>query len=186
LQRVSSRAGLPGRAARQQSPLIQFSVLCRRYLAAIAADRPYLISLIVLPVVPSLLARAVPGSDGLSTAAGGKQPAQLLLVLIMGGALMGSAAAVRELVKERAIYRRERASGLSLGAYLSSKVAVLGVLTGIQAGRPPTSGAHCRPPRAIARPLFVSHKCDIIDSRRLGSAPLLQNPSTYCRAHYGE
>lgn len=40
---------------------------------------------------------------------------QLLLVLINGGALMGAAASVRELVKERAIYRRERAIGLRDG-----------------------------------------------------------------------
>ncbi|MCW2718711.1 ATP-binding cassette domain-containing protein, partial [Pseudonocardia sp.] len=133
MQRVSPRAAAPAAAPRQQSPLVQFSVLCRRYLAVIAADRPYLLSLAVLPIVLSGLARAVPGSDGLSTAAGGRQPPQLLLVLIMGGALMGSAAAVRELVKERGIYQRERATGLSMGAYLGSKLAVLGILTGIQA-----------------------------------------------------
>lgn len=46
---------------------------------------------------------------------------------------MGAAAAVRELVKERPIYRRERAIGLSIGAYLASKVLVLGVVVGMQA-----------------------------------------------------
>ncbi|GAA1270850.1 hypothetical protein GCM10009609_37460 [Pseudonocardia aurantiaca] len=132
-QRVSPKTASPGPAPRQQSPLSQFSILCRRYFAVIAADRPYLASLAVLPVLLSLLARAMPGGGGLSTAAGGQQPPQLLLVLVMGGILMGSSAAVRELVKERAIYRRERATGLSLAAYLSSKVAVLGLLTGIQA-----------------------------------------------------
>jgi hypothetical protein len=64
---------------------------------------------------------------------GDPQPRQLLLVLVIGAALMGAAASVRELVKERPIYRRERAIGLSLGAYLASKVVVLGVVTGLQA-----------------------------------------------------
>jgi hypothetical protein len=51
----------------------------------------------------------------------------------MSGSLMGSAAAVRELVKERAIFLRERAVGLSLTAYLASKLAVVGAIAGIQA-----------------------------------------------------
>jgi len=127
----------PHGAPRQQHSLTQFAVLCRRYVAVIAADRAYAISLVVLPLVLSLLARAVPGSAGLSVSNGiageDPQPRQLLLVLIIGAALMGAAAAVRELVKERAIYRRERAIGLSLGAYLASKILVLGVITGVEA-----------------------------------------------------
>ena len=122
---------------RQQRSLIQFWVLCRRYLAVIGSDRPYAIFLIVLPLVLSLLARAVPGSAGLSVSVAATtddpQPQQLLLVLIIGACLMGSAAAVRELVKERAIYRRERAIGLTIGAYVASKVVVLTVITGLQA-----------------------------------------------------
>jgi hypothetical protein len=55
------------------------------------------------------------------------------LILIIGATLMGTAAAMRELVKERPIYRRERAIGLSAGAYLASKMLVLTVITGLQA-----------------------------------------------------
>ena len=126
-----------GAAPPQQRAMTQFAVLCRRYLAVIASDRQYSIFLIVLPLVLSLLARAVPGSAGLSVSAaaasGDPQPQQLLLVLIIGACLMGSAASVRELVKERPIYRRERSIGLSVGAYLASKIVVLAVLTGLQA-----------------------------------------------------
>ncbi len=118
---------------RQQSRWAQFAVLCRRYLSVIAADRPYLVFLAVLPAVLSLLARATPGSDGLSVAARTGQPRQLLLILVLGAALMGSAAAVRELVKEKPIYQRERAAGLSLTAYLGSKLAVLAGITALQA-----------------------------------------------------
>lgn len=128
---------LPGGSPRQQGPMAQLAVLFRRYVAVIASDRQYAISLAVLPLVMSLLARAVPGSSGLSVAAAMKSqartPNQLLIVLIIGAALMGAAASVRELVKERPIYQRERAIGLSIGAYLVSKVLVLVVITGLQA-----------------------------------------------------
>ena len=57
----------------------------------------------------------------------------VLLTLVICACLAGSTNSVRELVKERAIYERERAAGLSSGAYLWSKLIVLGVLTAVQA-----------------------------------------------------
>lgn len=66
----------------------------------------------------SLLARAMP-SESLSVLQGETQPGELLLVLIMGGSLMGSAAAERESADERA-------------AYLGSKVSVLSAACGAQ------------------------------------------------------
>lgn len=125
------------RPARQQSPFTQFGVLCRRYAAVIAADKQYALFLLALPLVLSLLSRAVPGESGLSATAaamnGDPQTRQLLLVLVMGATLMGTAASIRELVKERAIYRRERAIGLSIPAYFASKLVLLGVVTALQA-----------------------------------------------------
>jgi ABC-type multidrug transport system ATPase subunit/pSer/pThr/pTyr-binding forkhead associated (FHA) protein len=122
---------------RQQGALTQLAVLARRYLAVVTSDRQYAISLVVLPIMLSLLARVVPGSAGLSVAAAqphlDTQPAQLLLVLVIGAGLMGAAASVRELVKERPVYRRERAIGVSIGAYLTSKILVLAGITGLQA-----------------------------------------------------
>jgi ABC-type transport system involved in multi-copper enzyme maturation permease subunit len=52
---------------------------------------------------------------------------------------------VRELVKERAIYSRERAAGLSAGAYLFSKLLVLGLITGVQAAVLVTLGVVGKP-----------------------------------------
>ena len=57
----------------------------------------------------------------------------LLLLLVLGAAFMGAAASILELVKERAIYERERSVGVSNSAYLASKVIVLGVITALQA-----------------------------------------------------
>ncbi len=116
----------------------QFRLHCHRYVAVIAADRRYLALLGALPLLLSLLSHVVPGSTGYSvdSAAGiaaEPQPRLLLMVLMMGGALMGIAVSLRELVKERPIHLRERAVGLSVGAYLGSKLAVLGAICVVQA-----------------------------------------------------
>ncbi|WP_310772104.1 FHA domain-containing protein [Mycobacterium sp. Z3061] len=120
----------------QQSPLAQFAILSRRYLAVIAADRQYTLFLLALPLLLSLFTYAVPGDAGLSLADAitqqSKQPTQLLVLLIIGGALMGCAGSIREIVKEQAIYRREHGIGLSGGAYLASKLVVLGAISGLQ------------------------------------------------------
>jgi ABC transport system ATP-binding/permease protein len=120
----------------QQGAFSQFVTLCRRYLAVIAADRQYAVTLLLLPLLLSLFAHAVPGAYGLSEAAAARnrstQPSQLLVLLIVGGALMGCAASIREIVKERAIYQREHGIGLSRRAYLASKLVVLTALTSLQ------------------------------------------------------
>lgn len=125
-----------GKAVAQQSAVAQFGILCRRYWAVIAADRQYAMFLLALPLLLSLFAYAVPGSAGLSLAKAieerSTQPSQLLVLLIIGGALMGCATSIREIVKERAIYQREHGIGLSGGAYLASKLVVLGLLTSVQ------------------------------------------------------
>ncbi|HKS46901.1 MAG TPA: FHA domain-containing protein [Amycolatopsis sp.] len=118
---------------RQQSAFRQFQVLCRRTFAVLKADRQYAIFLAALPVLLSGLVYAVPSPPGLSAATGAPDPPQLLLVMVVSATLMGAAVSIRDLVKERAIYRRERAIGLSLPAYLGAKLVVLGVVTSAQA-----------------------------------------------------
>ncbi len=51
---------------------------------------------------------------------------QRLIVLLVSACLMGTAIAIRELVGERSIFRREYAVGLSPGVYFLSKMLVLG------------------------------------------------------------
>jgi ABC transport system ATP-binding/permease protein len=123
----------PARPPRQQGRFAQLGTLCRRYLAVIASERSYLAVLGILPVVVGALIRAVPSAHGLAGPPGQNADASsLLLTLIIGAVFVGAANAVRELVKERAIYRRERAAGLSAGVYLLSKILILGFLTGVQ------------------------------------------------------
>ncbi|GAA2992662.1 ABC transporter ATP-binding protein [Streptomyces fulvorobeus] len=106
----------------------QLSTLVRRYAAALSADRTFLIIMIALPFVMGAMARALAGSE-----LNRETAMNALLILCVGGVLTGAANAVRELVKERVIYQRERAVGLSRSAYLMSKVVVLGVITVLQA-----------------------------------------------------
>jgi ABC-type multidrug transport system ATPase subunit len=126
----------PAKPVRQQSAFAQFVTLSRRYLAVIAADRQYSVTLLLLPLLLSLFAHAVPGNAGLSISKGielrSTQPSQLLVLLIIGGALMGCASSIREIVKERAIYQREHGIGLSRSAYMFSKLVVLTVITSLQ------------------------------------------------------
>ncbi|MEV8094466.1 FHA domain-containing protein [Kitasatospora sp. NPDC085879] len=106
----------------------QVSTLVRRYATALTADRTFLAVMIALPFVMGVMARALAGKklaeDSIFNA---------LLILCVGAVLTGAANSVRELVKERVIYQRERAVGLSRSAYLCSKIIVLGTVTVIQA-----------------------------------------------------
>lgn len=141
---AGTRATPPPPPPRQQPVAAQFWVLCRRYLAVIAADRGYALFLALLPLVLSVFVKLTPSDSGLaepppppyralSGAVGSNGPPTILLVLVMACAFMGFSASFRELVKERAIFRREQAIGVSLLAYLGSKFAVLGVITAAQA-----------------------------------------------------
>ncbi|MFE7705142.1 FHA domain-containing protein [Streptomyces sp. NPDC057486] len=106
----------------------QLWTLVRRYAAALSADRTFLAIMIALPFVMGAMTRALAGSRLTQDTA-----INALLILCVGGVLTGAANAVRELIKERAIYQRERAVGLSRSAYLMSKVVVLGTVTVLQA-----------------------------------------------------
>ncbi|KOU69179.1 ABC transporter ATPase [Streptomyces sp. MMG1533] len=113
---------------RPRSRGAQLGTLARRYTAALAADRTFLAIMIALPFVMGAMGRALAGSKLTQETA-----MNALLILCVGGVLTGAANAVRELVKERVIYQRERAVGLSRSAYLMSKVVVLGTITVLQA-----------------------------------------------------
>ncbi|MFE3028064.1 FHA domain-containing protein [Nocardia tengchongensis] len=117
----------------RQSKLSQLSTLCRRYLAVIASDRSYLALLGVMPLLLGGLVAAVPAGAGFTGAPGTNEDASTkLMILVFGACFVGTGNAIREIVKEQTIYRRERAAGLSAGVYLMSKVLVLGVITVLQ------------------------------------------------------
>jgi ABC-type multidrug transport system ATPase subunit/pSer/pThr/pTyr-binding forkhead associated (FHA) protein len=115
-----------------RSRLAQLAILCRRYTTLIAADRGFLISLAIAPLVFGGLVRLLAGGQGLVGARNINAETTLLFLALIA-VLGGAAGSVRELIKERAMYVRERTAGLSAGAYLLSKVTVLGLITGLQA-----------------------------------------------------
>jgi energy-coupling factor transporter ATP-binding protein EcfA2 len=117
---------------RSQNRLDQLSTLVRRYVAVIASDRNYVGVIALLPIILGGLIRAIPDPGGLTGTSNGNA-IQVLLILVMAACLIGVANAVRELVKERSIYTRERAAGLSPGAYLWSKLVILGLIIAVQA-----------------------------------------------------
>lgn len=126
----------------------QLSTLVARNAAVVMADRLLLGMLLLLPLVLGGLSRLVPGSNGLSidatreqltgadgtttTVFDGAEATQRLVVLIVAACLMGTAIAIRELVGERPIFRREYAVGLSPGTYFVSKLLVLGSAAFVQ------------------------------------------------------
>ncbi|MFI9202395.1 FHA domain-containing protein [Streptomyces sp. NPDC053048] len=107
----------------------QLWTLMRRYVMALSADRTFLAIMIALPFLTGGMARLSAGTRFASA----DKANTVMLILCVGGVLTGAANAVRELVKERVIYRRERAVGLSRSAYVMSKILVLGVITVVQA-----------------------------------------------------
>jgi len=119
---------------RARNHLSQLSTLVRRYLAVIASDKGYLATLAIAPLALAIILRAASSSQGLVGGPHGNANAITVLdILAIGACFIGTLNAVREIVKEKSIYTRERAAGLSAGAYLWSKLLVLGALSAIQA-----------------------------------------------------
>lgn len=127
------RRGAANQAKDPVGPLREFTTLSLRMFTVIAADRGFLLFLLGLPMVLALLSHAVPGQTGLGPPDGFSLEAQrLLVVLVVGAAFMGISSSIREIVNESVIYQRERAVGLSPGAYLASKFVVLGIINVVQ------------------------------------------------------
>jgi ABC-type multidrug transport system ATPase subunit len=106
----------------------QLGTLVRRYAAVLGSDRTFLLVMIALPFIMGAMARALAGGRLARDTA-----MNALLILCVGAVLTGAANAVRELVKERVVYQRERAVGLPRSAYLMSKIVVLGTISVVQA-----------------------------------------------------
>ncbi|WP_202232956.1 FHA domain-containing protein [Actinacidiphila reveromycinica] len=130
---------IPYQAARPPKPQgwgSQLVTLIRRYLSVILSDRGFIGLMVILPAVLGVVSILIPADNGLGF---GKPPyfqnkdaGTILMILAVGACFAGSANSVRELIKERVIYERERAVGLSRSAYLMSKVIVLGLITALQ------------------------------------------------------
>ncbi|MFI1069677.1 FHA domain-containing protein [Streptomyces puniciscabiei] len=117
----------------------QLVTLIRRYASVIASDRGFIALMFLLPAVLGVVSTLIPAEYGLGlgpakTHFTNRDGSTILLILAVGACFAGAANSVRELIKERVIYERERATGLSRSAYLMSKVIVLGAITMLQGG----------------------------------------------------
>ena len=94
----------------------------------IISDRGYFAFLALLPFIMGVLSLSVPGTVGFGVpdpmGNAPNEPGQILVLLNVGAIFMGTALTVRDLIGERAIFRREQAVGLSTTAYLLAKVGV--------------------------------------------------------------
>ncbi|MFD5063301.1 MULTISPECIES: FHA domain-containing protein [unclassified Streptomyces] len=124
------------RPPKPQGWMTQLWTLIRRYVSVIASDKGFMGLMVILPAVLGIVSVVIPADFGLAPP---KPPSKfngdagtIMLILAVGMCFSGAANSVRELIKERVIYERERATGLSRSAYLMSKVIVLGVITAIQ------------------------------------------------------
>ena len=110
------------------SLLRQFSTIARRQMRLIVSDRGYFVFLAVLPFIMGVLSLSVPGTVGFGVpdpmGNAPNEPGQILVLLNVGAIFMGTALTVRDLIGERAIFRREQAVGLSTTAYLLAKVCI--------------------------------------------------------------
>jgi ABC transport system ATP-binding/permease protein len=103
----------------------QFVVLCQRYLDTIWRDKRTSILLFALAPVLGLLDFIIWRRDVLSLQTGNATRASLMLFMsCIVGILVGTITSVREIVKEDAVYRRERMVGLKVMPYIASKVLI--------------------------------------------------------------
>ncbi len=125
------------RPPKPQSWGSQLWTLIRRYVSVIVSDKGFIGLMLILPAVLGIVSTVIPADSGLGFGPEksrliNKDSGTILLILAVGACFSGAANSVRELIKERVIYERERATGLSRSAYLMSKVIVLGFITALQ------------------------------------------------------
>ena len=124
-----------GANVQRTSALRQFFVLLHRNADILVRDRSNLITVILQAIVTATLITILFPHGAFSVdIARGDPPltVTILFILTAGGIFIGLSNAVKELIKEVNVYRRERAVNLKIGSYIGSKYAVLGLLGAIQ------------------------------------------------------
>ena len=110
----------------------QLAILVRRYVDIIRSDRRMVALLAMQGPLLGAILWAVLRPNSLTFPGPGS--ATVALFLAVSVTWVGTAAATREIVTEQHIFRQERGTGLSVGAYVASKALTLAALTIVQAG----------------------------------------------------
>lgn len=112
--------------------LRQLAIIVRRQIALTFADRGLLAYLALQAFGLAVLYLVTFSPNSLSTRHG--DTATLIVwLLAVGATWLGVSNAIREIVKERPIYRRERSTGLAIAPYVAGKAVFLGALTALEA-----------------------------------------------------
>jgi ABC-type multidrug transport system ATPase subunit/pSer/pThr/pTyr-binding forkhead associated (FHA) protein len=125
--RAARRAGLAATKTKVKRPSAfrQFLVLTARYLDIMRTDRVnLLLMLLIAPVLGSMDLIAWPREVYDPVEGDASRVMVMLFMAAIIPFLIGALSSVREIVKEKAIYRRERTVNLRIVPYLLSKVAV--------------------------------------------------------------
>ena len=145
-------------ASRRESPTwaTQLGILLRRQVALLRSDRRHMALLLLQGPILGLLIWLVVQADSLRTIphlpGHATDAAETVAMFVaLSATWLGASNAVREIVKERHILRREVDAGLFPSAYVASKAIVLGLVTMAQTSaltliacasqRPSSSGA---------------------------------------------
>jgi ABC transport system ATP-binding/permease protein len=110
----------------------QTTLLTTRYVDVLLGDRRGLVLLAAQAPVIAALMLVVFGAGRFTTDHLPKA-GNVLMAMTLAMIYLGASNSVREIVKERSILRREQGAGLSMAAYLTSKISVLSVVTMAQA-----------------------------------------------------
>lgn len=128
----------PGSRRRLADPVRQWWTLVRRTLAIKAKDKwNTAILLLQAPVIAGLVVLVFGGEiPSVVTAENWQQVAKdmpiAVFLLALSALWFGCSNAVRDIVGEWPVYRRERMVNLRIGCYVASKLTVLGALCGVQ------------------------------------------------------
>jgi ABC-type multidrug transport system ATPase subunit len=102
----------------------QWATLARRYLEVLSADKFNLLILFGQAPIIALLTYLVVGA---------KAPRDFVyFVLALVSLWFGTSVAAREIIRERAVYKRERMVNLRLLPYVGSKIMILVLIVGLQ------------------------------------------------------
>jgi energy-coupling factor transporter ATP-binding protein EcfA2 len=116
----------------------QLRTLSSRYSSVLVSDRRNMLLLVLqAPILGLLMAIALPTGE-LSTPGDTEirfvsTAGLVLFVVLLGATWLGANNAIREIARERPLFQREQAVGLSASAFVLSKALVLGVITAAQA-----------------------------------------------------
>ena len=116
-------------ATKQVSGFRQFRILTRRYLETVVRDRNNLLTLLFAqaPLIAVLIALAFRGNIFSTEVFTGdyERGRSITFLLAMVSVWFGTSNSAREIVKEAAMYARERRINLKIGPYIASKFFVL-------------------------------------------------------------